>query len=467
MQKMHYLNSIYLNKMLSAAIKNLLLKKNFAKSKYFYSTKKSPIDTNGILPLSVTLVLTVLKTHTFCMLFLILYLVNIFVFKPKRRVNKLILIYSLTKDQAVRDGSIKSLSNFLETKRIIEQSNLVTLIEIRKLMWNKKYKMARTTLDIPLAIYANDISIKSKICCWISMCKRFFKVVKLRGKNSDILNIAKEYIFDEVVYSALDPKKIKKLITTQNHVAYQPLVFEYTNIDAKKIMIWYSSNSVPIQYKNSKVKSFSINPEVYMSMKIDEHWVWTQEHRDYLSEFSSAKILVKKSLMFYEPEKCQNINKIYDVVIFDVTPYMDIKIVSDSIYTAREMTKFIGEILTCIEFVNKKYKKDYRVYLKHKRKPSKNHSLKYLNYIKEKVANNDITLVEPNQNLYDLISNSKLVIGFPFTSPVVIGRELGRPSIFYCSSNLLNSNRRNKKLLFLQSKASLYSYIEKELVKVK
>jgi polysaccharide biosynthesis PFTS motif protein len=269
------------------------------------------------------------------------------------------------------------------------------------------------------------------------------------------------------VYSTLDPKKIEKLVTTQSHIAYQPLIFEYRNIGAKKIMIWYSANSIPFDYKNKRAKRYSINPWVYTSMRIDEHWVWTKEHKAYLSKISPAKVLVKKSLMFYEPEESKNITKIYDLVIFDITPRADIKITRNSIFTTTEMIKFIQEILSCVELLNNKHKKNYQVFLKHKRNFSKNHSEEYINYIKEKVTNKEITLIGSSQNLYDLIGNSKLVIGFPFTSPVIIGWELFTPSIFYCSSSLLNYSPKNEKRLFLQGKASLYTYMESELVKVK
>jgi polysaccharide biosynthesis PFTS motif protein len=379
----------------------------------------------------------------------------------------LILIYSLTKEQAVRNSSIKSLFNFLESKSIIEKTNSTVLIEVKRLMWIKKYKTIRTTLDIPLAIFINEIPIKLKLSCWFSMFTRYFRMTKLHGSNSDLLNIMKEYVFDEVVYSTLVPKKIEKLITTQSHVAYQPLIFEYKNICAKKIMIWYSSNSLPIKYKNDKVQRFTINPVVYTSMRIDEHWVWTKEHKAYLSNISTAKVLVKKSLMFYESEESKNISDIYDVVIFDVTPHTNPKIVSNSIYTTEEMIKFIRDILSCIELLKIKHNVIYRVHLKPKRKISKKHSREYMNYIKEKVSNKEITLIGPNKNLYDLIRSSKLIIGFPFTSPVIIGWELFTPSIFYCSSTLLKYSPRNKTSLFLQNKTSLYTYMESKLVKVK
>ena len=75
--------------------------------------------------------------------------------------------------------------------------------------------------------------------------------------------------------------------------------------------------------------------------------------------------------------------------------------------------------------------------------------------------------MSPNQNLYDLISNSRLVIGFPFTSPVIIGQELNKPSVFYCSSKLLKPQYKDQNNLFLNTKDSLFSYMEKMLVKTK
>ena len=81
--------------------------------------------------------------------------------------------------------------------------------------------------------------------------------------------------------------------------------------------------------------------------------------------------------------------------------------------------------------------------------------------------NFEIDIIDSRKNLYDLISNSKLVIGFPFTSPVVIGQELNKPSIFYCSSKLLPTAQKSRYPSFIQSQTSLYSYMEKILVKSK
>lgn len=277
--------------------------------------------------------------------------------------------------------------------------------------------------------------------------------------------VLKEFIFDQIVYSAMHTNKTDALITTQSNFAYQPLIFEYENFTAKKFMIWYSSNSVPIKYKKENLKRVIINPIVYINMRIDEHWVWTKEHKNYLSKYSKAKILVKQSLMFYIAENLKTSNKKIDVLVFDVTPKNNTKMSRNSIYTTRESVNFINEIIACVKMLNQTYKKDYRVQLKYKRRISKNHSSDYLKFIDQKVKNFEIDIIEPHQNLYDLISNSKLVIGFPFTSPVVIGQELNKPSIFYCSSKLLPTAHKGRKLSFIQSQNSLYSYMEKVLVK--
>jgi polysaccharide biosynthesis PFTS motif protein len=155
------------------------------------------------------------------------------------------------------------------------------------------------------------------------------------------------------------------------------------------------------------------------------------------------------------------------LLIFDVTPVSNPAITSNSIYTTKEVINFINDIIACVKMLNYTYKVDYKIHLKHKRRFSKTHSSYYSNFIDQKVKNSEINIIGSNQNLYDLINNSKIVIGFPFTSPVVIGQELNKPSIFYCSSKMLPTAHKNQKPSIIQDQTSLYAYIEKVLVKTK
>ena len=465
MQK--YNNKIVTSVVLSEEIQSVLAKKLFAKSKYFSNTKKPPeksTNVSGIKQLSRT---KILWNYLYCTLILIAYFTNIFKVTSKSNRQTLVLIYSLNKDQAIRHRSVKSLNAFLKSRGVINNSKTLVLIEIRKILWNKNYEMTRTTIDIPLRIYADNFTTIKKINCWISMCHRFYKIMKLQRSDRSVSLILKEYIFDEIVYTTLGSVNIEKLITTQSNIAYQPLIFEYKNMGVKRLMIWYSSNSVPIKYKKANLERFTINPAVYNNMGIDEHWVWTKKHKQFLIKHTDIKVLVKQSLMFYDSEESRPSIRSYDVVIFDVTPYSDEKINNDSIFTSSEMIRFINESLACVVMLNKKYGVNYKVHLKHKRKMTKDHSSNYSNFIGKKISNKEISIVSPNQNLYDLISNSRLVIGFPFTSPVIIGQELDKPSIFYCSSKLLKPPYKDQNNLFLNTKDSLFSYMEKMLVKTK
>lgn len=456
----------YFNEVYSNEIQGLLDKKIFSKSKYFYNTRKPPSNTLKILPLEFARRSSIVKTYLLCALLLTVYFINIFKFKSKDSGKNLILIYSLTKEQAIRHGTVKSLNAFLDSKGVFSDSKSVTLIEIRRLIRCRKYKNLRTTLDIPLSIFSNKLPVRKRFTCWLSMFKRFYRMIQVQNRNRQAIFILKEYIFDEIVYSALNKNYIEKLITTQSQVAFQPLIFEYKDLVGKRYMVWYSSNSIPIKYKQVKFKGFQINPAIYKNMCIDEHWVWTKHHKDYLAKYSQARIIVKKSMMFYKSEISNNLDNIYDIVIFDVTPHNNRKITNNSIYTTNEMIAFINEIIESITELNLKHGTKFRVYLKHKRKISKNHSSHYSDFISAKVKSKEISRINSDQNLYDVIKRSKLVIGFPFTSPVVIGNELNKPAVFYCSSKLLTPTHKIQKPLFLQNKKSLYTYLEKKLVVV-
>ena len=313
--------------------------------------------------------------------------------------------------------------------------------------------------SVYLTIFCGIVSV-------VSIGVLFYIIIKVQNKNRHAVLIFKEYIFDELVYSALNANCIEKLITTQSHVAFQPLIFEFKDLVGKRYMVWYSSNSIPIKYKEVKFKRFQINPAIYEDMCIDEHWVWTKQHKDYLGKYSQARIIVKKSMMFYESEISKNLNNYYDIVIFDVTPHNNRKITNNSIYTTNEMIAFINEIVESITELNLKHGTKFRVYLKNKRKISKNHSSYYSDFVHTKVKSKEISRINSDQNLYDVIKRSKLVIGFPFTSPVVIGNELNKPAVFYCSSKLLIPTHKIQIPLFLQNKKSLYTYLEKKLVVV-
>jgi polysaccharide biosynthesis PFTS motif protein len=113
-----------------------------------------------------------------------------------------------------------------------------------------------------------------------------------------------------------------------------------------------------------------------------------------------------------------------------------------------------------VKLVSQKLDRDISIHIKHKRGFAPVHSSRYIAYIDELSENCQLTALPLDSDLFKTIAASKIVIGFPFTSPVVIGQELKVPSIYYSSTNtLVKYNQAN----FIQSKLELRKYIQENL----
>ena len=148
-------------------------------------------------------------------------------------------------------------------------------------------------------------------------------------------------------------------------------------------MLWYSANSAPIKYKSKKTANTTKDVEIFHKlMTIDTHWVWTNEHKKYLMKVTNSKVLVKGSMLYYNPPKKPNYNKKYDIVIFDVTPQNE-SISKDTIYTVPIAKEFFEDIIESVKLVSQKLDRDINIHLKHKRAFGEVHSLEYITYINE------------------------------------------------------------------------------------
>jgi len=400
---------------------------------------------------------------------ILLYFTKIFRITPKKnkiRENKIVLIYSLTKDQIFKDTSIAKLHDFLISKKFNMTEENEILIECRGILRSRIYSNLIVTLDIPLKIFATKLSLKGQLKLLLVFFCKLTILVKSFNNSQYIYLVFREFVFDENVYFAIVNKnknKINKIITTPTAIQYQPISFEIPNFAVERVMLWYSTNSIPIKYKSRKTSIFEKNLEnSFRCMAIDTHWVWTNEHKKYLKKMTNSAILVKGSMIFYNPPKKLDNNKKYDVVIFDVTPQNSKSLFKDSIYTFPVAKEFIEDIIESVELVSQRLDRNIGIYIKHKRNFAPNHSSKYIAYIDMLAKNLQLSVLPLDSDLYETIAASKIVIGFPFTSPVIIGQELKVPSIHYSSTNtLVKYNHAN----FIQSKLELRKYIESNLGK--
>ena len=408
-----------------------------------------------------------IKIILIALILFLFYCTKIFRIAPKKnkiRENKTVLIYSLTKDQIFKDNSISKLHDFLVSKKFnISEKNEI-LIECRWILRSRMYSNLVVTFDIPLKIFTTKLSLKGQLKLLLVFFCKLTILVKSFNNSQYIYLVFREYVFDENVYLAIANKNtINKIITTPTATQYQPISFEIPDFAVERVMLWYSTNSIPIKYKSRKTSIFEKNLENSLQrMAIDTHWVWTNEHKKYLKKMTNSAILVRGSMIFYNPTKKLDSNKKYDVVIFDVTPQNSKSVFKDTIYSFPVAKEFIEDIIESVDLVSQKLDRNIGIYIKHKRNFAPTHSSKYIAYIDVLAKNRQLSVLPLDSDLYEIIATSKIVIGFPFTSPVIIGQELKVPSIYYSStSTLVKYNQAN----FIQSKLELRKYIETNLGK--
>lgn len=458
------------NVLVSSSMQKLLNKKV---NIHFQKKSKSTQNTKFIIPTRNELKqikvshLKKIKIIVIALSLLFLYFTKLFVVISKNnryKKNKSVFIFSLTKDQVFRDSSLNEFHNFLHSKKIHMTKQNEILIECRGVLRSKRYSNLIVTLDIPLKIFTTKFSLQQKIVLIFEFSRRLSTLIKSFNNSQFMYLVYKEYIFDESVFLLyLYENRVDKVITGPGNYKYQPIIFEMSEYTGERIMVWYSSNSVPVKYKLKlgNVDWYSKVAEgFFKQISIDTHWVWTNQHKKYLRKLTGANILVKQSMVFYNCPKKINYSKKYDIVIFDVTPHNSKSNFSKTIYAFSPAKEFIDEIIESVIFVSHKLDRDISICVKHKRTFTKKHSSSYINYIDNLVKKGHLFTLPLDINLYKTIAESKIIIGYPFTSPVVIGQELKVPSVYYSSSNLLAKYNTND---FIQDKFKLRKFLEKNL----
>jgi len=453
----------------SSSIKNLLNKKANIyfqeRSKNTQSLRFTTLNHNDLKYIKVSFFKKI-KTIIIAFSLLFLYFTKMFVVisKNNKSKNKTVFVFSLTKDQIFRDSSLYEFHNFLHSKKINMTKKNEILIECRGVLRTKRYSNLIVTLDIPLNIFTVKFSLQKKIMLLSMFSRRLLTLIKSFNNSQFMYLVYKQYIFDESVYLLfLSENQVNKVITGPGNYKYQPIIFEMSEYTGERIMIWYSSNSVPNKYKSKLEnvdRNYKLTEGFLKQMKIDTHWVWTNQHKKYLRKLTDSNIFVKQSMVFYNCPKKINYSKKYDIVIFDVTPKNSKSEFSNTIYAFPPAKEFIDEIIESVMLVSQKLGKDISICIKYKRTFSKDHSSRYITYIDNLAKNGKLFVLPLNIDLYKTIAESKVIIGYPFTSPVVIGQELSVPSIYYSSSNLLSKYNKND---FIQDKFKLRKFIEKNL----
>ena len=452
------------------SLKQLLFKKVLASDLQNFKKNAFSLSSNNIISLD-PIILTKFRMSfrkktiivLFCVFLLICYTLKIFSVRKLKEDKYLTIFFSLTKEQIYRKGKLEPLYDFINSDRFgINKQNKIW-VESKSTSLRRNHKNLEVVFDIYLSLFSRQINFSQRAKILVSIYANLFKFLRFFSEYDANFLILKEYIFDKAVIKYIDSHRIEKIITTPSHLMFQPLIFEVKNFRKKRFMMWYSSNAIPLEYKNSKAVRYKIPKDIYRYMGIDQHWVWNKEHSNYLTSACKVQACVKGPMLFYLPSKFAPTFPIIDILIFDVTPASNPNIHQGSIFNREDLKKFLIEITNASKELEDKYKIKLSVSLKPKRRYLATHDRDYLNFLKDLELAGRLNILRSDENLYDVINLSRIVIGYPFVGPVIIGREQGVNSFYYSSSKLLSLAPKNYAGFFIQNSRELQLELEKVL----
>lgn len=193
--------------------------------------------------------------------------------------------------------------------------------------------------------------------------------------------------------------------------------------------------------------------------QVSTHFVWTSSWGRTLKKHNSESVIESIGPIIFKmlDGPIQELNRRTDpistVTVFDVTPK---KIVGDeSIYSDEIMKNFLVDI---IQMVSNRYPTAL-IRLKPKRVYSTKDSSSCRDFVQAQVPR--IKILQWNSDIVDLIESSDLVICIPFSSPALISKHLGIPTIIYVPSSEFNLCESHEDIPVIQGQIKLCHFLGK------
>ena len=245
-------------------------------------------------------------------------------------------------------------------------------------------------------------------------------------------------VLDRCVFEFINLKYNWKidLITTNSNLFRLPMAFQVSH-KSSRVMLWYSVNNIPInEQRDTKAVAWPVKNNQDF---IDVNLVWTITDKEWLLNLGISNALEVGSILFRDRSLLERDENHYVLTFFDVTP------VGNETDFGRELYSKYGQIylseinllmnlrefFKVVEQVSNIYPNFFKVRIKVKRSYAIFHSKVYISELERKASELRIELIQHSHNLYKLVSESDLVVGVPFTSPVVLANELKRDCLFF------------------------------------
>jgi polysaccharide biosynthesis PFTS motif protein len=240
---------------------------------------------------------------------------------------------------------------------------------------------------------------------------------------------------------------------------YRPL-WTYTaeKYNSEIYFYFYSTNI-------ERFKTIGNNSKIVNSWNIvswPNYLVWDEYQVDFVSKISefptTTKIVGPINFVFSE---MSNLNVTQNsIAVFDVQPvrstYYESLGLDLDYYMPDVANAFLADVFETVTLLN------FPIAFKRKRNIGKLAHYKYVNEINRISKEYDFLNIDPSIPAELIISKAKAVISMPFTSTALVGKHLGKPSIFYDPSGLVvKDDPAAHGILVINNKADLKDWLNK------
>ncbi|ASY11448.1 polysaccharide biosynthesis PFTS motif-containing protein [Candidatus Planktophila dulcis] len=320
-------------------------------------------------------------------------------------------------------------SEFIEESRFAELAHGRTMVIQDRNSWKSQEINGNFYVkDIGFFLVTNVLSRREKS----ALLFRIIKEVLLLNKVATYNYLgAHRVIAENPLWNSLFTQNLNlKLVATNSYMEILPTPFYSADkFGIHRYMIWYSNNNFSIpSAEGTKIKDNRL--DFACRTDIDTHFVWTSDFAQSISNRNlEVEVRVLGSMMMYPRRELDPILGKFKIAVFDMTPWegYPLNMYGSELF----MQSFLEDIVSiCTELPG------IQVFLKPKRDFIRGgnryvHSRKYLELLDKFEIENKITVLDPSTNIYGLAEKSDFTLGFPFASPVIIGKELSKPSYYY------------------------------------
>ena len=269
------------------------------------------------------------------------------------------------------------------------------------------------------------------------------------------------------IFNEINKKKIIRCVISDiSNFNYMPLWSVLKNKKFKFYFFWNTHNPL-FKMQIKKAKSFVKREIKSLFIFADKIYIDTEKGKRILRTLFTTKILkfnfndYKKNLK--KSKKGINIS-IFDTNLIETERNILGKKVR-GYWNIDNMKKFINDVIYSVYYVQKQKKIKIQILLKRKINHDFPYEIQYQKFLKKCARKySNLKIIDPKTNIDKIISNSNIVISYPWTNPGFISSIIyKKKSVFYDPTDTLENVIKSNNISLIQNTKSLIKFISTNL----